>query len=112
MFFVFLISSVMEKGKPFDTPSKGVMSPTILSAMSWTNAIITHLNYLQYISMCYLDLSIPSGIGMIINITAIRYIWSLILSIHEKRIGNWKPGLGMAWLTHPVRRVVFRLRIT
>jgi len=30
--------------KPFDTPSNGVMSPTILSAISCTKAIITHLH--------------------------------------------------------------------
>jgi hypothetical protein len=53
-----------------------------------------------------------SGIGIVIAITAIRYIWSDILSVRQDSKIDDGPGLGTEWFTHPVRGVVFRFRIT
>jgi hypothetical protein len=55
------------------------MSPTMLSAMSCTNAIITHL--ISSSQGSYLDLSILGDTGDIIRIIAMRYMWSLMLSV-------------------------------
>ena len=95
----------------FSTPSRGVMSPTKHSAISWTMAILMHLSFWIVES------------GQSIVMTDIRYIWSAMLSTRTSQlilatIGHFA-GLverpvppTMPCLFHPSRALVLSRSIT